>query len=81
MKAVDFKGTLSVNGQIDVPPEIASQVPKGEEVRVMLLWGPTPGCETGDENEWRNAGRARFESAYSPEDSVYEQLIHDSSTR
>jgi len=30
MKTVDFRGTLSANGQIDVPPEIASQVPKGE---------------------------------------------------
>jgi hypothetical protein len=76
MKAVDFKGTLSVNGQIDVPPEIASRVPKGEEIQVMLLWGPTD-----DENEWRYAGRTRFESAYSPEDSIYEQLMHDSSTR
>jgi len=76
MKAVDFKGTLSVNGQIDVPPEIASRVPKGEEIQVMLLWGPTD-----DESEWRYAGRTRFESAYSPEDSIYEQLMHDSSTR
>jgi len=76
MKTVDFRGTLSANGQIDVPPEIASQVPKGEEVRVMLLWGPAD-----DDGEWRAAGRARFESAYSPEDTIYEQLIHDSSTR
>lgn len=76
MKAVDFKGTLSVNGQIEVPPEIASQVPKGEEVQVMLLWG-----RTDEENEWCDAGRTRFESAYSPEDSIYEQLMHDSSPR
>lgn len=76
MKTVDFKGTLSANGQIDVPPEIASQVPKGEEVQVLLLWGPMD-----DEGEWRAAGRARFESAYCLDDSVYEQLIHDPSTR
>jgi len=42
----------------------------------MLLWGPAD-----DDGEWRAAGRARFESAYSPEDTIYEQLIHDSSTR
>ena len=76
VKTLDFKGTLSASGQIDVPPEIASQVPRGEEVQVMLLWGSTV-----DENDWRTAGRARFESAYAPEDSIYEQLIHDSSTR
>jgi len=26
---------------------------------------------------WRAAGRERFEAAYAPEDSVYEQLIDD----
>ena len=76
MKMVDFKGTLSAGGQIDAPPEIASQVPQGEEVQVMLQWGPAD-----DDRGWRIAGRARFESAYSPEDSIYEQLMHDSSTR
>jgi hypothetical protein len=64
------------SGQIDVPPEIASQVPRGEEVRVMLLWD-----STADDREWGAAGSARFESAYCPEDAVYEELIHDSSAR
>ncbi len=72
MKTVDFRGEITPNGQIAVPPEIASQVPPGEKVAVALAWGVAEG-----ENGWREAGRRQFESAYAPNDSVYEQLIHD----
>jgi hypothetical protein len=30
-----------------------------------------------EESAWREAGRERFESAYTADDSVYEQLIHE----
>jgi len=76
MKSVDFKGELTPNGQIDVAPEIASQVPPGEQIQVVLQWGISE-----DETAWRAAGRRRFEAAYSADDSVYEQLVHDASTR
>jgi hypothetical protein len=39
VKTVDFKGELAPNGQIAVPPEIASQVPPGEPIQVVLRWG------------------------------------------
>ena len=39
MKAADFRGELTPNGQIAVPPEIASQVPPGEQIQVVLQWG------------------------------------------
>ncbi|MGA2879425.1 MAG: hypothetical protein ABSG13_10780 [Bryobacteraceae bacterium] len=72
MKTADFRGEIAPNGQIAVPPDIASQVPPGEKVAVVLAWG-----ESEEENGWREAGRRRFESAYAANDSVYEQLIHD----
>jgi hypothetical protein len=72
MKTADFRGEIAPNGQIAVPPEIASQVPPGEKVAVVLAWGVSE-----EENGWRKAGRRRFESAYAPNDSIYEQLIHD----
>jgi hypothetical protein len=74
MKTADFHGEIAPNGQIAVPPEIASQVPPGEKVAVVLAWGVSE-----EENGWREAGRRRFESAYAPNDSVYEQLIYDPS--
>jgi len=76
MKVVDFRAEIAPNGQILVPPEIASQLPPGEKVAVVLAWG-----ESEEENAWREAGRRRFDSAYAPEDSVYEHLIHDPPSR
>jgi hypothetical protein len=71
MKTADFRGEITANGQIAVPPEIASQVPPGEKVAVVLAWGVSE-----EENAWSDAGRRRFGSAYASDDSVYEQLIH-----
>lgn len=76
MKTADFRGQITPNGHIAVPPEIASQVPPGEKIDVVLQWGISE-----EEAAWRAAGRRRFEGAYSADDSVYEQLIHDPSTR
>ena len=76
MKTADFRGKLKPNGQIAVPPEIASQVPPGEQVQVVLQWGSSV-----DDAAWRAVGRRQFEAAYAADDSVYELLIHDTSTR
>jgi hypothetical protein len=77
MKTVDFRGELMPNGQIAVPPEIASQVPPGEEIQVVLHWG----ASRDDDMAWRMAGRRQFESAYASDDSIYELLVHDPSAR
>ena len=71
MKTADFRGQMTPNGQIAVPPEIASQVPPGEKIDVVLQWGTSE-----EETAWRAAGRRQFEAAYSANDSVYEQLIY-----
>ena len=76
MKTADFRGELMPNGQIAVPPEIASQVPPGEPIQVVLQWGISE-----DDTAWRAAGRRQFEAAYADDDSIYELLIHDTSTR
>ncbi len=76
MKAVEFESTVAPGGQIALPPEVASEIPPGEQLRVVVMWEP------GDSNlAWRTAGRERFEAAYSPEDAVYEQLMDDSAIR
>jgi hypothetical protein len=67
MKIADFRGEITPTGQISVPPEIASQVLPGEKVAVVLAWGASD-----EESAWREAGRRQFESAYAPDDSVYE---------
>ena len=76
MKTADFKRKLKPNGQIAVPPDVAALVPPGEQIQVVLQWGISD-----DDAAWRAAGRRRFEAAYAAEDSIYESLIHDTSTR
>ena len=76
MKNADFRSELTPNGQITVPPEIAAQVPPGAQIQVVLWWGISE-----DDAAWREAGRKRFEAAYAADDSVYESLIDDTSTR
>ncbi|HEV1285966.1 MAG TPA: hypothetical protein VNU44_11655 [Bryobacteraceae bacterium] len=76
MKAVEFDGTVTPTGEIVVPPEIADQVPSGESLHIVLQW------ETADEDAaWRAQGRKRFEAAYAPEDSIYEQLMDETPAR
>lgn len=76
MKTAGFTGGLTTHGHIAVPREIASQVPAGERIQVVLRWGVSE-----DDSDWRAAGRRPFEASYADDDSVYEQLIHDASSR
>ena len=71
MKSVEFESTVTANGQIVIPAEIAGQIPLGETLRVILHWGRTD----DEDGPWRTQGRQRFEGAYAPEDSVYDQLM------
>jgi hypothetical protein len=76
MKTADFRGEIAPNGQIPVPPEIASQLAPGEKIEVVLRWDLS-----GEETGWRAAGRRRFEAAYTADDAVYEKLVDDASDR
>ena len=77
MKAVEFEGTITADGQIAIPAEIARQVPLGEPLRVVLQWD---GADDED-GAWRTQGRLQFEAAYAPGDSVYDQLTGIGYTR
>ena len=77
MKAVEFQGTVTPNGQIAVPAEIAGQLPPGEPLHIVLRWD----AAVDEDDVWRTQGRQRFEAAYAPEDDVYNQLMDETSTR
>jgi len=76
MKAVGFESSITQEGKIGLPPEIAAEIPMGEQVRVLVMWEPSD-----SDLAWRSAGRRRLEAAYSPEDAMYEQLMDDSAPR
>jgi hypothetical protein len=77
MKAVEFEGTVTPDGQIAIPAEIAEQLPLGERLHVLLQWD----AASEEDTTWRTQGRQRFEAAYAPEDAVYDQLMDEASTR
>ena len=76
MKAVEFESFVAPGGHIALPPEIASEIPPGEQLRVVVMWDAS-----SSDLAWRTAARQRFEAAYFPEDAVYEQLMDDSAIR
>ncbi|MBL8231487.1 MAG: hypothetical protein JNL98_23530 [Bryobacterales bacterium] len=74
MKAVEFDTTVNRHGQIVLPQDVVGEIPPGGPVRVVLMWDASP-----TDSAWREAGRRKFEGAYCPEDSVYEQLVTNDS--
>ena len=76
MKALEFTVSLAPNGQIDVPLQIALQIPEGKQIQVLLLWETSNG-----EDDWNTLALQSLEAAYSPADSIYEQLAHESPIR
>lgn len=76
MRSVEFESTVAPDGHIALPPEVASQIPPGEQLRIVVMWQPS-----NLDSAWRVAGRQRFEAAYSPDDAIYEQLIDGSAIR
>jgi hypothetical protein len=72
MKALEFDSTISESGDIALPPEVASEIPAGHPLRVVVMW------DSGVDTAWRASGRRAFEVAFAPEDEIYEQLLDES---
>lgn len=74
MQAIQFETTMTSEGQIAVPADCAAGIPAGQHLKVVVMW-------ESDDALWQANGRLRFEQAYAEEDSVYEQLLHDTPSR
>ena len=70
MKAFEFDSRLA-NNEIQLPPDLANQIPEGAEVRVILL------LRTSEEETWRQQSLDNFSAAYADEDAIYESLIDE----
>lgn len=76
MKAIEFESTVTQGGAIALPPQVAAEIPAGQPLRIVVMWD-----HSEPDSAWQAAGRRAFEAAYAPEDSIYEQLLDDTSTR
>jgi hypothetical protein len=64
MATLEFKATVLSNGLIAVPPEIAAQIPAGEEIGVTLVW----------DDSLHALGRKLIDESCAAENSVYDSL-------
>jgi hypothetical protein len=67
----EFKASVSQNGHIGIPSEIAGQIPTGVELRVVLMW------ETTVESDAIRLGNKLREKSYvasATEETVYDSL-------
>jgi hypothetical protein len=70
MNTIEFNCALGAEGQIQIPHGLVERLPAGIPFHVVVRWDVTE----GEDAAWRATGNERFEAAYAPEDSVYEQL-------
>lgn len=75
MRALEFESRLANTDQIQLPPDVARQIPEGSDVRVILLFG------TNEDEDWRQMSLQRFSAAYAEEDAGYERLLDEPSAR
>ena len=67
MKAVEFQATLREDSSLKVPENVASRLPKDEEVRVIVLLP-----DGGSEQAWGQMTRDQFLAGYSDSDKIYD---------
>ena len=69
MSAIEFTTELSGTAVLNIPREIAAQLPKSGKARVIVLMD-----ESSDDSEWRSAAYEQFLRNDAPDDAIYESL-------
>ena len=69
MKAVEFLTQVGANNALEVPPEVAAQLPRGQSVRVIVLMP-----ETDEDQEWSRLTAEQFLAGYDESDAIYDRL-------
>ncbi len=69
MKVLAFQAQIPCDGILQVPPDIAAQIPDHDRVRVVLLIG-----ESTEDEAWRTLTADRFLAGYSESDAIYDIL-------
>ena len=69
MKAVEFTTELKGSNVLEVPSEVAAQLPKAGKARVIVLT-----IEENEEAEWHWGAYEQFLREDPPEDAIYDGL-------
>ena len=68
MKTVEFQSELTADARLRVPEEIATQIPKDETLRVIVV------LPDGEEPNWGRATAEQFLAGYAESDSIYDAI-------
>ena len=69
MKALEFETTLSEGATLQVPENLAGQIPREEAVRVIVLLP-----EHAEDEDWQRLASEQLLSGYSESDSIYDAV-------
>ncbi len=69
MHAVEFITELGKEPLVTIPQQIAEQLPKTGQARVIILTNEDP-----EDMQWRQAGYEQFLREDAPEDAVYDSF-------
>ena len=67
MKALEFESRLSDEANLNVPEDLAGQIPREEAVRVIVLLP-----EGAQDQDWQRLTSEQLLSGYSESDSIYD---------
>jgi hypothetical protein len=67
MNAIEFTTELNGTSALDLPKDVADQLPKSGRARVIVLTDAD-----ADESEWRRAAYEQFLRDDSSEDAIYD---------
>jgi hypothetical protein len=70
MKTFEFQAPVSPSGTLTLPEEVASQVPAGQTVRVVLVVED----DRDEEREWIRMGMEHFFKEDDPGDALYNDV-------
>jgi hypothetical protein len=66
MRAVEFTVELSSKSTVEIPKEVAAQLPHSGTARIIILTADE------DETEWQRGAYEQFLRDDSPEDAIYD---------
>ncbi len=69
MNAIEFTTELTDSSVLNIPSNMASQIPKSGRARVIVL------TDDSDDKEWQLGAYEQFLRDDSDEDAIYESII------
>jgi len=71
MTAVEFQASMSPDGTVKVPQDLAAQLGKVSSFRVVVF---VPTDTDDDDEAWRRLGLTQFFQGYADSDAIYDDL-------